>query len=526
MAKQRAGERVVESRNAFEVAFFSWSTVSLSILDQVFLNFYLTGSTGEASAQRYCKLTLGRKWVAHRQNLWNEFYDPTKTKNEIICNVPTGIDRTQWAHFVTYRLKPETLEICKKNKDNRNKQVIPHTGGSKPISRRRHEMFLETGQLPSRGKLYIETHKRKDGSFVNDAAKAIAEQIEVGLAESTTNESEVSPNDVVGRVLGPEHSGRVRCMGLGAASTNSFRNTRLPLSDLSLASSSTAASSSCSNQWQQKYTNLESQVQTTLGALKAYMIMKEGKIPDELAVFFDPQPQSKLQEGSNCSRRINQIKIALCQKKLDLGNLSLRISSTFNISPGRRDPINLFYQVKVKNKLMVESKRMGTVDIVERAKINFPYLKRIDLSNSRHLVETPDFSQIPKLERLDLSPCKIVRSDYLWVIYISREHCHFVNTGAHISFKSQSGFKIITWGLHTVFQQDLYYLEEIGYGKKYKRDLLHTYEPAFAFDFVTNDMTDSGPKIRLPYNWLVTEKDENENIEAKTKENNLSNVGL
>ncbi|KAL2328074.1 hypothetical protein Fmac_021501 [Flemingia macrophylla] len=31
---------------------------------------------------------------------------------------------------------------------------------------------------------------------------------------------------------------------------------------------------------------------------------------------------------------------------------------------------------------------------------------------------------------------------------------------------------------------------------------------------------------RLPYNWLVTEKDENENIEAKTKENNLSNVGL
>ncbi|KAL2318034.1 hypothetical protein Fmac_031910 [Flemingia macrophylla] len=70
-------------------------------------------------------------------------------------------------------------EICKKNKDNRNKQVIPHTGGSKPISRRSHEM----------------------------------------------------------------------------------------------------------------YTNLESQVQTTLGALKAYMIMKEGKIPDELAVFFDPQPQ-------------------------------------------------------------------------------------------------------------------------------------------------------------------------------------------------------------------------------------------
>ncbi|KAL2321619.1 hypothetical protein Fmac_025998 [Flemingia macrophylla] len=272
--------------NLFSINFERWSgktgmpnTYFLECFKEI-LQPRFCFRTGEASAERYCKLTLGRKWAAHRQNLWNEFYDPTKTKNEIISNVPTGIDRTQWAHFVTYRLKPETLEICKKNKDNRNKQVIPHTGGSKPISRRRHEMFLETGQLPSRGKLYIETHKRKDGSFVNDAAKAIAEQIEVGLAHSTTNESEVSPNDVVGRVLGPEHSGRVRCMGLGAAPTNSFRNTRL-----------TATSSSCSNQWQQKYTNLESQVQTTLGALKAYMIMKEGKIPDELVVFFDPQPQ-------------------------------------------------------------------------------------------------------------------------------------------------------------------------------------------------------------------------------------------
>ncbi|WVY90756.1 hypothetical protein V8G54_036270 [Vigna mungo] len=126
---------------------------------------------------------------------------------------------------------------------------------------------METGQLPSRGKLYIETHKKKDGSFVNDAAKDIA----------------VSPNDVVGKVLGLEHSGRVRCMGLGAAPTKAFRNTRLRISDLSLASCTTVSSSS-SNQWQQKYNNLES-------ALKAYMIMKEGKIPDEFTSFFDSQPQ-------------------------------------------------------------------------------------------------------------------------------------------------------------------------------------------------------------------------------------------
>ncbi|KAJ1387887.1 hypothetical protein SESBI_39585 [Sesbania bispinosa] len=93
-----------------------------------------------------------------------------------------------------------------------------------------------------RGKLYIETHKIKGGSYVNDATKAIGEQIEVGPTQSTTDESEISPNDVVSRVFGPKHSGR------------------------------------------------ESQLQGTLNALEACMIMKEGKIPDKLASLFLSQP--------------------------------------------------------------------------------------------------------------------------------------------------------------------------------------------------------------------------------------------
>ncbi|XP_027340361.1 TMV resistance protein N-like [Abrus precatorius] len=36
---------------------------------------------------------------------------------------------------------------------------------------------------------------------------------------------------------------------------------------------------------------------------------------------------------------------------------------------------------------------------------NFPCLKRMDLSNSKYLIEGPNFSGVPKLERLDLSGC-------------------------------------------------------------------------------------------------------------------------
>ncbi|XP_020980030.1 uncharacterized protein LOC107640988 isoform X3 [Arachis ipaensis] len=82
-------------------------------------------------------------------------------------------------------------ELCMKNKENRSKQTIPHTCGSKSNSRRRHEMvyiythlYLETEKKPSREMMYIETHKRKDGSFVNNEALTIVEQIELNMTQS------------------------------------------------------------------------------------------------------------------------------------------------------------------------------------------------------------------------------------------------------------------------------------------------------------------------------------------------------
>ncbi|KAK7286891.1 hypothetical protein RJT34_22229 [Clitoria ternatea] len=152
--------------------------------------------------------------------------------------------------------RPATLELCKRNKEIRKKQVIPHLGGSKANSKRRHEMWLEMGEKPSRAQLYIETHKRKDGSFVNDATRSIVEKIEVAMSDSTVKKDEISPNDALGKVLGPEHSGRVRCMGIGVTPTTAFRNTRMRLSDLSFSSSTNGTSSSSENQWQEKYKNL------------------------------------------------------------------------------------------------------------------------------------------------------------------------------------------------------------------------------------------------------------------------------
>ena len=98
------------------------------------------------------------------------------------------------------------------------------------------------------------------------------------MTQSTIDESEVSPHDVLGRVLGLEHSSIVRGMGLGVVPSNTFKNSRLHSSNF-ISSSSSSISCPSSNQWQAKYNNLES-------TFKDYMIMKEGGIPEEMASFF------------------------------------------------------------------------------------------------------------------------------------------------------------------------------------------------------------------------------------------------
>lgn len=67
-------------------------------------------------------------------------------------------------------------KLCKTNQQIRQNQ-IPHTGGAKSLARRRAEMRAK-GKDVDRGKMWTETHKRKDGSYVTEVAREIGEKIE------------------------------------------------------------------------------------------------------------------------------------------------------------------------------------------------------------------------------------------------------------------------------------------------------------------------------------------------------------
>ncbi|KAH0642335.1 hypothetical protein KY290_033928 [Solanum tuberosum] len=213
--------------------------------------------TTESNARQHIYKSIGKKWAANKNNLWKLVEDPLKSKVEIIDNVPDGIPRDQWISFVDYQYKDSTKEMRRRNTENRKKQTIPHTGGSKANTTRRAEMMAETGQRPGRAQIYIATHKNKDGVYVNEAAKEIC-------------------------VLGKEHSGRVRCLGLGVVPSKVFKQVRPRFGGASASSSE----GSCSSQCQENHNQMMNAHNQMMNAFKAYMIMKEGMIPEQFAGFF------------------------------------------------------------------------------------------------------------------------------------------------------------------------------------------------------------------------------------------------
>nr|XP_033508157.1 uncharacterized protein LOC104119166 [Nicotiana tomentosiformis] len=105
----------------FSISFDKWSYIPKSYFNDCFNNIikpYFCFMTVEEVAREYVYRSIAKKWAA-------------------------SITRDQWTSFVNYRYKEETQNMCKRNAENRKKQTVPHTGGSKPNSRRRAEMVKD-----------------------------------------------------------------------------------------------------------------------------------------------------------------------------------------------------------------------------------------------------------------------------------------------------------------------------------------------------------------------------------------------
>ncbi|XP_047258296.1 uncharacterized protein LOC107841207 [Capsicum annuum] len=67
--------------------------------------------TTESIARRYAYNSISRKWDSRRLKLWDNTFDPLKSRSKLMANVPSGISPDQWTSYVDYLLDKKT-QVC------------------------------------------------------------------------------------------------------------------------------------------------------------------------------------------------------------------------------------------------------------------------------------------------------------------------------------------------------------------------------------------------------------------------------
>ncbi|KAG2391477.1 uncharacterized protein HKW66_Vig0127620 [Vigna angularis] len=277
---------IARNFKAFPICYSTWKKIPKDYKEDTIHNIIQTKFAVNSDIQiKYILKALNHKWRDWRQELWQQRDDGTRTRDELIAMAPKGIDRDHWTSFVDYRLDERTKEIALKNKHNRTKQTLAHTGGSKSIARKREEMERECGHKVSRGEVWIATHKKANRAFVSDEAREIGEKIEAYESITWSQSKIISTSDSLAHALGmQEHCGRVRGLGLGPCPSKVFGVNARSHSGLQTQVSSLTS----------QVNEMTSQV-NEMKEMIAFMLQNyEGQLPSKFATF---QPSVSDQES-------------------------------------------------------------------------------------------------------------------------------------------------------------------------------------------------------------------------------------
>ncbi|PIN13378.1 hypothetical protein CDL12_14000 [Handroanthus impetiginosus] len=203
----------------FPISYTKWSKIPGSNKEHVWKNIIQDKfDVSDESHKKYIMGSLGKKWRDNRSRLFTELYDPALSWEANLQKCPPSLPVEQWARFLQYRMEEKTQSMTEKNIVNRSKQNVPHTLGSMSIARKRYQMEMETGRTCTRAEMYAVSHKKKDGSYVNDEARQKIEELQIQSQLS-------SEDDAYTTVFGKEHPGRVRTVGQGVCPSQMFGST-------------------------------------------------------------------------------------------------------------------------------------------------------------------------------------------------------------------------------------------------------------------------------------------------------------
>ncbi|KAH0712447.1 hypothetical protein KY289_008406 [Solanum tuberosum] len=219
--------------------------------------------------------SLRDRWRAYKYKLRCDHFYPNKRKEEILVNRPANVDSNDWTAFV-HHYKEDKMKIqSAQNKRNRTKLKVSHAGGSKSNARRGRQMEQNLGRPVCRSEVVLSTLLKKNGNYVNEEGKILADKILEHLPEDQEHAATLGvplkilahPNDAIGKVYGVEHSGRVRGTGGNVCPSAAFGMPRHSISHVNVGTSN--------NMSHQRVEDLEKHVETLEEKLTGYEETKE-----------------------------------------------------------------------------------------------------------------------------------------------------------------------------------------------------------------------------------------------------------
>ncbi|PWA80145.1 Transposase, Ptta/En/Spm [Artemisia annua] len=120
---------------------------------------------------------IGRKWKTWKYELKKRSFDSSLTVDEIVATqTDSRVEKQDFMKLVARWFCEDVQAISEKKKEIRSKSIEPHVLGTKSFARLANEEKQKTGVQPTRGKLYIISRTKKNGSIVNETAAKVIPQ--------------------------------------------------------------------------------------------------------------------------------------------------------------------------------------------------------------------------------------------------------------------------------------------------------------------------------------------------------------
>ncbi|KAH0644672.1 hypothetical protein KY284_032556 [Solanum tuberosum] len=219
--------------------------------------------------------SLRDRWRAYKYKLRCDHFYPNKSKEEILAKRPANVDSNDWTAFVHHYKEDKMKTQSAQNTKNRTKLKVSHAGGSKSNARRGRQMEKKLGRPVCRSEVVLSTLLKKNGNYVNEEGKILADKISEHLPEDQEHAATLGvplkilahPNDAIGKVYGVEHFGRMRGIGGNVCPSDVFGMPRHLISHANVGS--------FSNTSHQRVEDLEKHVETLEEKLTGYEETKE-----------------------------------------------------------------------------------------------------------------------------------------------------------------------------------------------------------------------------------------------------------